>query len=296
MKITRGRTLALLAVVAGVAGLTQLVHPPEEEVEPDGFPATSAGTARPHAAAAADSTAQAGVQASGAQADALPEPPPPRRAAASPRGAVLSVGSEGYGPHIDRAQAGDDAATAWEAVRWMRLCASNEQRRDSFEKLRGRGVSPELMTQLMIEADAEARRCQTVTPYHRALLPELAARAMRAGVPEAASAYAGAVFPGDLTPVERQEVADAMRRDARAGDPQSLLGATLSNEAWGLSDAERMAFLQAYGELAGPNGKAVVKNLLDQHMVRFKTPPTAAQWAAAETSGALIAAEARAQH
>ncbi|MFT7722840.1 MAG: hypothetical protein QM788_08405 [Roseateles sp.] len=44
-----------------------------------------------------------------------------------------------------------------------------------------------MMTQLMVEADAEARRCQTVTARHRALLPELAARAMRAGVPEAAS-------------------------------------------------------------------------------------------------------------
>ena len=33
---------------------------------------------------------------------------------------------------------------------------------------------------------------------------------MRAGVPEAAAAYANAVFPGDLTPSQRQEVADAL--------------------------------------------------------------------------------------
>jgi hypothetical protein len=144
----------------------------------------------------------------------------------------------------------------------------------------------------MVESDAEARRCQTVTGLHRALLPELAARAMRAGVPEAASAYAGAMFPADLTPAQRAEVAEAMRRDARGGDLPSLLGALVANPAWGLDDAERLAYLYAYGTLGGQHGEAVVKTLLQQRQIPLKSLPTPAQMAAAETAGREIVARA----
>lgn len=184
------------------------------------------------------------------------------------------IGAEGYGPHIERAHAGTDAKTAWEAVQWMRQCATNEGRRFSFEQMRNQGVSPEMMTQLMVEADAEARRCQTVTDSHRALLPELAARAMRAGLPEAASAYAGAVFAGDLTAAQRQEVTAAMRRDAQAGDVPSLLGALVANEAWGLTDDDRLTYLVAYAALGGQAAQSMAKALIDSGQIRFKQKPT----------------------
>jgi hypothetical protein len=285
IKITLRRTLGLLALLAGAAGLTQLTSlPPTDDAEPAppplALPASSPPAAEP---------APVALQ------DALPAPPPLRRVVQAAPPAVLSIGSEGYGPHIDRAQVSNDAGAAWEAVRWLRQCATNEQRRNSFEKARDQGVSTELMTQLMVEADAEARRCQTVTAQHRARLPELAARAMRAGVPEAASAYAGAVFASDLTPAQRQEVAEAMRRDARDGDPQSLLGAALSHEAWGLSEAERLAFLHAYGEIAGQHGKTVVRSVAEQRMLQFKAPPTPQQWAAAELAGREIVERVRAR-
>jgi len=217
------------------------------------------------------------------------------QAAASPVAAApfapapLRVGSEGYGPHIERAQAGNDPAAAWEAVLWLRRCASNEASRNGAEQLRTQGIAPQFMTQRMQELDEEARRCQTVTAQHRAMLPELASRAMRAGVREAASAYAEAVFPADLTPEQRREIADAMRRDASAGDAQSLLGAVLANEAWGLSDVERLSFLFAYGELGEVLGhKAVIKALTEQGSIRFKTPPTPEQMAAARLAGQRI--------
>ncbi|MBW8843456.1 MAG: hypothetical protein JF607_00595 [Burkholderiales bacterium] len=201
------------------------------------------------------------------------------------RPAAPRIGAEGYGPHIDRALTGDDAAAAWEAVRWLRLCASNEARRSSLETARNQGISPEMMTQMMVEADAEARRCQTVTVQHRAMLPELASRAMRAGVPEAVSAYSGAVFAADLTPAQRQQAADAMRRDARSGNAASLLGALTAHESWGLSDAEKLAYLAAYISLPGhPEAKA----LLDQCGIRFKRPPTPEQQAAASRAGQEI--------
>lgn len=89
----------------------------------------------------------------------------------TPASARPQVGSEGYGPHIERAQASADPASAWQAVRWLRDCASVEQRRTSYELARAHGAVPELMTQLMQEMEAESRRCQTVTAMHRAMLP-----------------------------------------------------------------------------------------------------------------------------
>lgn len=219
----------------------------------------------------------------------------PRAAsAAASRPAAPRIGAEGYGPHIERAQAGSDAAAAWEAIQWLRNCTTTEVRRHSFEQVRTQGIEPELMTQLMVEVDAEARRCQTVTARHQALLPELAARAMRAGVPEAAAAYANAVFPGDLTPSQRQEVTAALRRDARAGDVQSLLGAWQAHEAWGLSDAERLAFLAAYGQTPGHSGTGLnVKLYAEQGVIRLQAPPTPEQLAAAKLAGQQIVERAR---
>jgi hypothetical protein len=159
--------LAFLGAVA--AGL--LAVRPATVAPPDPFTPTPA---LPPAQPGAPTPIAAVTAAPPTSAPGLPPPRLPGAAAPAPR-----VGSEGYGPHIDQAAAGSDAAAAWEAVRWLRQCASNEQRRGSFEAARNQGTAPEMMTQLMVEADAEARRCQTVTAAHRALLPELAARAMR---------------------------------------------------------------------------------------------------------------------
>lgn len=237
----------------------------------------------PPPAATASATAAPAHSAAVTPASLTPTAPPPR------------IGSEGYGPHIERAQAGSDAAAAWEAIQWLRSCNTTEARRHSFEQVRTQGIEPALMTQLMVEVDAEARRCQTVTARHQALLPELAARAMRAGVPEAAAAYANAVFPGDLTPSQRQEVADALRRDARVGDVQSLLGAWQAHEAWGLSDAERLAFLAAYSQTPGHPGTGLnVKLYAEQGVIRLQAPPTPEQLAAAKQAGQQIVERARA--
>lgn len=277
------RALVGIAVVAAVAlGAAAWLAPSSQESSP-----LSPAPASPVAPLALNLPPAAPAPSAAPSAVAGSTPP---AAAQSP--APSRVGSEGYGPHIERAQAGTDAKAAWEAVQWLRLCATNEARRSSFETVRNQGVSPEMMTQLMVESDAEARRCQTVTDQHRALLTELAARAMRAGVPEAASAYAGAMFPADLTPAQRSEVADAMRRDARAGDLPSLLGALVANPAWGLDDAERLAYLYAYGTLGGQHAEAVVKGLLQQRQIALQSMPTPAQMAAAKTAGQEIVARA----
>jgi len=232
---------------------------------------------------AASAASGAGV-ASAPPAKATPAPAPV--VAAKP--VAPRIGSEGYGPHIDRALAGGDAAAAWEAMQWLQLCASNADRRNSFEQVRSMGVSPEMMTQLMQEADAEGRRCQTLTPQHQAMLGELALRAMRGGMREAAAKYAGVTQPGTLAPELRQEVLDTMRRDARSGHAGSLFDAAVAPDAWGLDDSEKLGYLFAYGELTGKQGQDLVMQLMQQKVIRLKALPTPEQLAAAKTAGQQI--------
>ncbi|MDR7332818.1 hypothetical protein [Roseateles asaccharophilus] len=277
--------LILLVALAGVAAFLFATQPPD--TEPDAtIPEHHVAASGPLQARAPVDTAATTQPLAVMARPALPAP----LAAAARR-----IGSEGYGPHIDRAQVGDDAAAAWEAVQWLRGCASNEARRRSAEAARNQGVAPDMLTQLMVEADAEARRCQTVTAQHRLLLPELAARALRAGVPDAASAYAGAAFAGDLAPPQRQQVADALRRDARDGHAPSLLAAAQAHEGWGLDDTERLAYMTAYAELPGePQARDRVRQLIEQQRIRFKSLPTPEQQAAARLQADQILARVRA--
>lgn len=266
-------------ILAGLAGaaLVVAVLVLRPTAPPDASPAPS-GAGQPVAPLPLTLPSSA-PGARGASAPATQDRPTPAASAAT---AARRIGAEGYGPHIEQALAGNDPKAAWEAVGWMRQCATNDGRRHSFEALRNQGVSPEMMTQLMVEADTEARLCQTVTAQHRASLAALAARAMRAGVPEAAAAYAAAAFPGDLSASERREVAEAMRRDARSGDAQSLVNAATSHPDWGLTDAERLTYLMAYAGLPDhPEARGIAEQLLKQGQVRVSTPPTPAQIAAA---------------
>jgi hypothetical protein len=211
--------------------------------------------------------------------------PPPSAAVPAPS----AVGSEGYGPQVERVLAGSDASQAWDAATLLRQCASSEQRRASFEKARNEGAPATLMTQLMQEEDAHARRCQTVTARHQAMLPELISRALRSGSPAALSALSNPALLADLTPAQRAELAQALRRDAQAGDRQSLLGTAMSHESWGLGTAERLGFLYAYDELSrGQAGRVEVATLIDQY-ARQLTPD---QQAAARLAAQQIVARA----
>lgn len=203
----------------------------------------------------------------------------PSAAATAPAG----VGSEGYGPLIERAQSGNDASQAWDAAMLLRQCASSDQRRSSFEKARNEGAPATLMAQLMQEEDAHARRCQTVTAQHQAMLPELISRALRAGLPVALSAFSNPALLADLTPAQRTELAQAMRRHAQAGDRASLLGAAMSHESWGLGNAERLGFLYAYDALSeGQTGKAEVGPLIEQYSRQLAPDQQAAARLAAQ--------------
>lgn len=131
----------LAAALAAVVGLLYATREPAES------PTTPA---RDRGAAALPLNLPPAASAAAALPYAAPQPAARTAAAATaPR-----IGSEGYGPHIERAQAGNDTKAVWEAVQWLRGCIANEGKRNSFETLRNQGVSPEMMTQLMVEADA----------------------------------------------------------------------------------------------------------------------------------------------
>jgi len=270
-------TGVLLAAGAAIA-LFFTTHTPDAAPSPAaGSPAPAALPPDLHPATPAHVAASAASPAA-----SMPAPPPP-------------VGAEGYGPHIERAQAGDDIAAAWQAVQWLQQCAANERQRSSFEQLRNLGQLPQAAAGVLLaQLDAEGRRCQTVTDQHRALLPELAARAMRAGVPLAAAAYADAIAPASLTDAQRQEVAEALRRDARTNGALSLLAAVQADDAWGLSDAERLTFHAALQQLADepdePGSINLARSLAQHSAMRFKTPPTPEQLAAAKLASQQIVA------
>jgi hypothetical protein len=273
--------------IAGAAGLAVIaavlvLQPTPPAAEPPA-PAASATAAMPLVLPAASGVSAAPAPAaSGAASMAL--------IAAAP--AAPSVGPEGYGPHIERANAGSDPQAAWDAVLWLRRCSNSENRRRTAEDLRNQGIAPEFMTQRIVEIDAEARRCQTVTDAHRALLAPLAMRAMRAGVPEAASAYAEAVFPADLTPTQRNEVAEALRRDALSGRDLALLSAAVAHPGWGLTDEERLTFLFTLTQLRKPlMTPEAVLTMIQTGQVPQKSLPTAAQITAALQAGRQLAAK-----
>lgn len=216
-------------------------------------------------------------------------PAVPRTAAPAPTG----VGSEGYGPVIDRALAGEPSAQPWEAVMLLRQCASNALRRGSFETARDQGAPAQIMTQLMVEADAEARRCQTVTPRQQALLPELVLRALRQGSAPAAAALAGVGLREELAPAQRLALAEGLRREARSGHAPTLAAVALAHEGWGLGDMERLTFAQAW--LAQPAATdADLRATLEALATGLRARLTPAQQLAARAAGEQLAARAAA--
>lgn len=272
-------------LMAGLAGATLmaawlLLSPPPPAAQTPPGPAPVAPLALPQMpdVAAADS----------------PPPQLPKPAAstsAAPQPAGRPIGPEGYGPHIEQALAGSDPQAAWEAVLWLRQCGSTESRREAAATLRNQGLAPEFMTQRMLEVDAEARRCQTVTAAHRALLAPLSARAMRAGIPEAAAAYAEAAFAADLSPGERAEVTEALRRDASSGHALSMMAAAMAAPAWGLGDDERLAYLFALAQLPRPMMTLDTATALVQRgQLKLSAPATPAQLAAARQAGQALVA------
>ncbi|MDC8772644.1 hypothetical protein [Roseateles albus] len=195
------------------------------------------------------------------------------------------IGSEGYGPHIERAHQGVDPKAAWQAVEWLFKCASHAGVEENWQATLDSGLLPKesaaMMTELLAKHRADAGRCQTVIAAHQALLPDLALKAMRGNIPGAAAAYAGGRNLDQLDPTLQTELQSAIRADAQAGDMQTLFSSFSSDEKWGLGYTERLGYMAAWIALQPPgHGQAVIEGQVQSGRFKMK-PPSATQLAEA---------------
>lgn len=161
------------------------------------------------------------------------------------------IGSEGYGPHIQAALESGDAARAWQAFNWLRNCKTNASVvAEAEQQLRGRPNLPaEAIARLIESSQAEARRCQTVTPALAALEPQLALSAMRGGIAGAAAAYARAMLSQEQDTTGRVELLAALQRDAMQGHRETLEALLTGGSRLGIGDVERRAYRLALESL-----------------------------------------------
>lgn len=245
---------AILAVLLGAlaAGVWLLGSGRSDDaVRPDAAQASAAGGAgiAVQAPPVLNAPPPAAVPASVTQPAAAPSSP-----------ATRAIGSEGYGPHVRAAFDSADAEAAWEAARWLEHCRNQPVLMDKgLEKLQALGLPAESVRRMVEQTQAELRRCQTVTPDLAALESELAWRAMRAGILGAASH----VFKsrggdrGDIngTGAGREELLQALRRDAANGDSDTLILWVTAGTGLGASAVERRGYRLAHEAL----------NPLDKH-------------------------------
>lgn len=200
-----------------------------------------------------------------------------------------NIGSEGYGPHIERAHQSDDPKAAWQAVIWLNQCANHAGLEEAWQSTLDRGVLPKeaaaFLTEHLAKHRAEAGRCQTVIDSHQAMLPDLALKAMRGKIPGAAAAYAGGHHWVQMDAAVQTEVRNAIRADAQAGDLPTLYNAFNSDEAWGLAYTERLGLMAAWIALQPPGvGQAVIEGRVNSGHLKMRAP------SATELTEALLAA------
>lgn len=164
--------------------------------------------------------------------------------------AEAGVGSEGYGPHIQRMQEAGTAEEAMVAARWISACAMNAETLAGAEKyLRPNPKAPpELVKETMEFYQDQARKCQTVTPEVAALAEPLAYKALVAGVPGAAKHYASAI-KRSLTAEESQLVLAGLKRDVEQGDRSALGMLVVKGSSLGLGRVEAYAYRFASTDL-----------------------------------------------
>jgi hypothetical protein len=183
-----------------------------------------------------------------------PVPPSP------PRDIAAGIGSEGFGPHVQRALDSDDPRQALEAARWIASC-----RPDMDVESMINGTHPKY--RLVLPADQRAavitnerqnqRYCQTLTPDLMAQHQALALRALEAKVPGAGLAYYDSLNRDSRSPAELERALRGLRVDAEDG--QEMAVPLLALQSLGQSRVEQLAYTKLMDLL-------VLKNLL---------PPTA---------------------
>lgn len=193
---------------------------------------------------------------------ALPAPQPashPEEPAPTNR-LSAGVGSEGYGPHVQRAIDSGDPKQALEAAQRIASC-----RPDMDVESMINGTHPKYRLVLPPEARAEVitkerqnqRYCQTLTPDLMAQHQTLALRALDAKVPGAGLAYYNSLNFENRSPAEIERALPGLRVDVEHGEEMAV--PLLALKDLGQSRVEQLAYTKLMDLL-------VLKNIL---------PPTA---------------------
>jgi len=199
----------------------------------------------------------------------LPTAPsaPPVASPSPPAQASDGIGSEGYGPHIERALASGDGKLAMQAIQWLQACQHNSVTQEAFESLRAQvpSGSASYVTGLIEKEQRTARLCQTVTAEHRAMQSELAQIAMQAKIPGAAAAFLGATTIAgtwqQLPSAQKDEVLASLRRDANSGETNSLTAAIFMGSLMGFSPIEQLTYVNVFVETSYMAGAAKDENI-----------------------------------
>lgn len=169
------------------------------------------------------------------------------RGRAPPRTIQQEIGSEGYGPHILRAAESPDPAISWQALQWILACEINPFVLYVLQVRRDNGaahaeINPQIEAEHLV-----ARRCQTVTDEHFAMLPDFVKRSLDTRIPGVAVAAFRHFH--QFNPQLKEEVGKRIREDAVAGHQDSLTATIYSGDEIGLSVDDRIANASAMARL-----------------------------------------------
>ncbi|MEK8045770.1 hypothetical protein [Ideonella margarita] len=178
-----------------------------------------------------------------AAASASQQQPSSPEAASGASGSAAGIGSEGFGPHVQRALDSGDPRQALDAARWINSC-----RPDMDVESMINGSHPKY--RLVLPADQQAsvitkerqnqRRCQTLTPDLMAQQSMLALRALDAKVPGAGLVYYNGLNPEARSPAELERALEGLRVDAAHGEEMAV--PLLAIGKLGQSRVEQLAY------------------------------------------------------
>ncbi|MBB5202735.1 hypothetical protein HNQ51_000028 [Inhella inkyongensis] len=236
-RVWGGAVLALLGLAAGLAlQWRPVAEPIEVGVErPAGarpLPLLPASAASP---ASGITTARAPAQVA---------------SVAAPSDPAAKIGSEGYGPHVQRALDSGDAAQALEAANWIAQCKPEFDVEAALN-----GTHPKYRIQVADEVRAEwiererltQRLCQTLTPDLLAQHRALAQRAFEAKLPGAGLALYKTLPREERNESERALALRALRADAERGE--ALAVPVLALADLGLPRGEQLGYQRLLKQL-----------------------------------------------
>jgi hypothetical protein len=164
------------------------------------------------------------------------------------KGLFDEVGSEGFGPHIDRARGEKNVELAERSLRWLGQCSLNSELTDLLERSRGTGKLPDSVLKENLELSQRiGRACQTVTSEHQSSRAELAAIAIPTN-PSVATDFL-LVNVKHLTAELAPLVAKGVVLDAQSGSVDALIAIRTHGSKVGIGPVETYKFSEALRRL-----------------------------------------------